>query len=84
MTAMFSVAPVAPDILVGEQGLVPQLVFSRLPVRQIEPLTPGHAVTENRMGSKLRFDRFGLALGHAVLWWECDELMGGAVWGDLN
>ena len=81
---MFGVAPVAPDIRVGEQGLVSQLVFSRLQVRQIEPLMPYHAVTEHRTGSKLRLDRFRLALEHAVLWWECDTLMGGAVWGNLN
>ena len=84
MTAMFGVAPVAPDLRVGEQGLVPQLVFSRLPVKQIELLTSDHAIIEYRTGSKLRFDRFRPALEHAVLWWECDALINGAVWGALN
>ena len=84
MTAVFGVAAVAPDVRVGEQGLVPQLVFSRLPVRQIQLTDADHAVIEYRTGSQLRFDRFRPALEHAVLWWECDALINGAVWGALN
>jgi len=75
MTSLFGVAPVAPVLRVGEQGLVPQLVFSRLPVRQIQLVTADHAFIEYRTGSELRFDRFKPALQHAIVWWECDALV---------
>ena len=80
----FGVAAVAPDVRVGEQGLVPQLVLTPLPVRQIELLTTDHAIIEYRTGSKLRFDRFKPGLQHAIVWWECDALINGPIWGALN
>jgi len=47
-------------------------------------VTADHAIVGYRTGSRLRFDRFKLALQHAIVWWECDALIGDALWGALN
>ncbi|MEW5964191.1 MAG: hypothetical protein AB1749_11580 [Pseudomonadota bacterium] len=73
---LFGVAPVAPRVRVGEQGLVTSLALSPIGGR-VEVLAEDGALIRTNSGARQTYRRFTMAMNGAVCWWEClrvDEL----------
>ena len=73
---LFGINPHAPLVRIDSQGLVIGLALSKLNCGRLEIIAEGHATIRYRSGSQLVWRRGASGLDAAVLWWECDALVG--------
>ena len=78
LVELFGIAPYAPLVNVGSQGLVTGVALSKFSGAEVIEVSEDRAIIRNRSGSTLTYRRPMPAMQAAVLWWDCQELVN---WG---
>ena len=73
---LFGINPHAPLVRIDGQGLVTGLALSKLNGGRLEIIAEVHATIRYRSGSLFIWRSGASGLDAAVLWWECDALVG--------